>query len=501
MASGREILRPLELAGSKEIRRLLASFNKLQRHIGEQAQSLRQQAHYDLLTKLPNRRLLHELMGQALEIAHRDGRAFAVLHVDLDHFKEINDTLGHEVADRMIVEAGRRIAACGVDEADMVAHMGGDEFVVVQGMDVASADGMEQLAGKILRSIATPFVLGSETIYISASIGVARYPADADNMASLLRNAYQATRAAKSEGRNRCCRFNVSMEEAAQTRMQLAHDLRDALAAKQFEVHYQPIVELATGCIVKAEALLRWRHPQRGLVSPMQFIPIAEETGMISDIGDWVFREAAQTARRWCQRCEFSERGACRIQHEITAGTRLCRHQITVNKSPRQFFSGETHRTWIDYLRQNGIPASCITIEITEGLLLDQNPEVAEKFRAFRDAGIQVALDDFGTGYSAMSYLKKFDIDYLKIDRSFVSDIASGKNDHAIAEAIIVMAHKLGLKVVAEGVETIEQRDWLATAGCDYGQGYLFSRPVPVGRFESLVADHAQAAPAPADAS
>ncbi|MFI4940396.1 MAG: putative bifunctional diguanylate cyclase/phosphodiesterase, partial [Burkholderiales bacterium] len=370
---------------------------------------------------------------------------------------------------------------------NIVAHLGGDEFVVVLGDLMDFSPRVEQVAEGILRAIAEPFGFGSETIYISASMGIARYSADVD-VYSLLKQADQAKHYAKAEGHNRYVYFNQSMELAAQTRKDLARDMRDALAANQFEVHYQPIVKLATGVIVKAEALLRWHHPERGMVSPAQFIPIAEETGLISEIGDWVFKEAAQMARHWCNRCEYSANDRCTRGNVPDDGSSPCLFQVSVNKSPRQFFTGHTHKTWTDYLRENRINPRCITIEITEGLLLDQHPEVIEKFITFRDAGIQIALDDFGTGYSAMSYLKKFDIDYLKIDRSFIRDMVTDSSDCAIVEAIIVMAHKLGLKVVAEGIETIEQRDLLAAAGCDYGQGYLFAKPMPAEQFQRLIA-------------
>ena len=616
MARGHEPLRPLPLEGSKEIRRLLDSFNKLQQHIGEQADSLREraeqmrlaasvfegtseailissadnriisvnrafcrmtgyeeselvgrnpkvlksgrqdrifyremwssllatgqwqgeiwnrrksgeiyperltistlydeegkvlryiaiaaditkqkqaeaviwrQANYDLLTNLPNRRLLQDRMQEALEKSRREGLSFAVLHADLDHFKEVNGALGHGVGDQMIVETARRISSCMETDADAVAHLGGDEFVVVLSALAVPSPHAEEMAGKILRTIAEPFRLGSETVYASASIGIVRYPADCEDVSSMLKKSEQAKHAAKIEGRNRYCYFTASMERAVQTRKQLADDMHGALAARQFEVYYQPIVNLVTGEIVKAEALLRWHHPERGMVSPVEFIPIAEENGLIGEIGDWVFKQAAQMAKRWCSYCGFSVNGACTNTTAINGRVPPCVYQVTVNKSPRQFFSGDTDKTWIAYLRQSNIDPRCVTIEITEGLLLDQHPDVTEKFMAFHDAGIQVALDDFGTGYSAMAYLKQFDIDYLKIDRSFVRDIISDPSDRAIAEAIIAMAHKLGLKVVAEGVETIEQRDLLAEAGCDYGQGYLFAKPMPAAQFESLI--------------
>ena len=450
-----------------------------------------QQANHDLLTGLPNRRLLQERAQNVLEKSRADGLLLAVLHVDLDHFSAVNDTLGHALGDQMIIEAARRIASCAVTDADTVAHLGGDEFVVVLGALADSSTRVDQVAQEILRTIAEPFHVGRETVHISASIGITLHSGNVEDIAGLLMNANQAKQLAKTEGRGRYCRFTTSMQLTAQTRMQLANDMRGALAANQFEVYYQPIVDLVTGSIAKAEALLRWHHPERGTISPVQFIPIAEETGLIGEIGDWVFREAAQIAKRWCSHCAFSANGVCTRVDAADPGTGSCLYQITVNKSPRQFFTGNTDETWIDYLRENGIYSRCMTIEITEGLLLRRRPEVVKKFMAFRNDGIQLALDDFGTGYSAMSYLKKFDIDYLKIDRSFVSDIVTDASDRAIAEAVIVMAHKLGLKVVGEGIETIEQRDLLADAGCDYGQGYWFAKPMPAKAFEDLIAANA----------
>jgi EAL domain-containing protein (putative c-di-GMP-specific phosphodiesterase class I) len=324
------------------------------------------------------------------------------------------------------------------------------------------------LADTIIQIIARPFMIGEATAYISASIGITLYPQDADNLTSLLKNADQAMYVAKGKGRNQYSYFTSSMQEAAQTRLQLSNDLRKALDGGQFEIYYQPIIDLATGQPAKAEALLRWHHPRLGLVSPAVFIPLAEEIGLINSIGDWVFRQAALKAKQWCS----------------SNNSRLSAMQISVNKSPRQFITGESNLGLLDWLHALGIPPSCIVVEITEGLLMDDRAEVQEKLLAFRDAGIQVSLDDFGTGYSAMSYLQRFDIDYLKIDQSFVRNMVQNPGDHAIAEAIIVMAHKLGMKVVAEGVETVEQRDLLVAAGCDFGQGYLFAKPMPANDFD-----------------
>jgi EAL domain-containing protein (putative c-di-GMP-specific phosphodiesterase class I) len=275
--------------------------------------------------------------------------------------------------------------------------------------------------------------------------------------------------AAKNAGRNRYCYFAESMQEAAQSRMSLTRDLRAALAANQFEVHYQPIVDLASGTIHKAEALLRWQHPLRGAVSPAEFIPVAEASGMILEMGAWVFRQAAAQLQR--------------LRAMGHAG-----FQVSVNVSPVQFQNDQQlTASWFEHLAALGLPPGSMVVEITEGLLLDLNAQVKGKLMAFAEAGIQVALDDFGTGYSSLAYLKKFDIDYLKIDRAFVRNLETDPDDRVLCEAIIAMAHKLGLKVIAEGVETQAQRDLLAAAGCDHAQGFLFSRPVPAAELESLL--------------
>ena len=282
-------------------------------------------------------------------------------------------------------------------------------------------------------------------------------------------NADQAMYASKSAGRNRYSYFTHSLQEAALNRMHLINDLRGALSGNQFRLHYHPIVEMDSGSIHKAEALIRWQHPTRGLISPAEFIMLAEESGMIIEIGDWVFREAA-------------------VQVQRLRATHHPEFQISVNKSPIQFRNDDRYfQEWLPHLQQLGLPGECISIEITEGLLLDATDAVQAKLLDLRDAGIQVALDDFGTGYSSLSYLKKFDIDYIKIDRSFVRNLTATSDDMALCEAIIVMAHKLGLKVIAEGIETATQRHLLAAAGCDYGQGHFFSHPLPSHEFEAML--------------
>lgn len=429
------------------------------------------EANYDALTGLPNRRLFLDRLQQEMKKSHRSGKAMALLFLDLDRFKEVNDTLGHETGDLLLAEAGRRITAC-VRESDTVARLGGDEFTVIL-PDIDDALHVEHLAGSIISALKQPFRLGAEIAYVSASVGITLYPRDAQDIDTLLINADQAMYDAKAHGRNRFSYFMQAMQVAVMDRLQLGNDLRNAIGQNQLEVYYQPILALDSGNIVKAEALLRWHHPQRGWVSPAQFIPVAEDLGLINEIGDWVFRQAVDTAKRL-----GALPGRERPQDML---------QISVNKSPRQFFTGSTHETWVDHLQQAGLSCEYICIEITEGLLLDERAEVLEKLLQFRDAGIQVSLDDFGTGYSAMAYLKRFDIDYLKIDQSFVQDMDNDPNDRAIVEAIIAMARKLGIKVVAEGIETEAQRDFLVAVGCDYGQGYLFSRPVPERELVALL--------------
>lgn len=425
------------------------------------------QANYDELTGLPNRRMFYNRLEQELKKADRAHLMVAVLFVDLDRFKEVNDTLGHRIGDALLVKAAQRIQSC-VRDTDTVARLGGDEFVVILDR-VENIPGVERVATQILKRMAEVFMLEKEAVYISASIGITLYPQDATDIEDLMKDADQAMYLAKSSGRNRLSYFTPELQKTAQDRLRMLTDLRGALAGDQFKIHYQPIVELATGCIWKAEALIRWHHPEHGLISPAHFIPLAEETGLIVQIGDWVFREATRQVKRW------------QMEHGWDI-------QVSINKSPIQFkneLSGS--EIWLNHLRDLGLDEHCVAIEITEGLLLDQEPLVASRLQAFRNAGVQIAIDDFGTGYSSLSYLKKFDFDYLKIDRSFTRNLKPDSSDMGLCEAIIVMAHKLGMKVIAEGVETEMQRTLLINAGCDYAQGYLFSKPLPADEFAQLV--------------
>ncbi|MHB8915586.1 MAG: bifunctional diguanylate cyclase/phosphodiesterase [Thiobacillus sp.] len=428
---------------------------------------IRHQANYDPLTKLPNRHMFHVHLKQELLNAQRSRLALALMFIDLDRFKEVNDTLGHNIGDQLLAEVAQRLSA-SVRKSDIVARLGGDEFTIILSQ-LADATQVEIVAQNILRRLAEPFTLNNETAYVSASIGITLYPDDSDEVEQLLMNADQAMYVAKRKGRNRFSYFTPSLKAEAQQRLKLINDMRVALAEKQFAVYFHPIIDIKTGKIVKAEALLRWQHPQLGMADQMEIIPVAEETGLIVEIGDWVFREAARWASRW--------------QSLTPEGL-----QIGINMSPVQFQAEDGHvEKWLDYLQELGLSGKHIVIEITEGVLLHVDSAISEILLRFRNAGVQISIDDFGTGYSALSYLKKFDIDYLKIDLSFIRDLETDPNDRALSEAIIMIAHKLGLKVIAEGVETEGQLKLLAAADCDYAQGYLYTKPIPPEEFEALL--------------
>jgi diguanylate cyclase (GGDEF)-like protein/PAS domain S-box-containing protein len=434
----------------------------------ESEETIWRHANFDTLTGLPNRRLFRDRLDHEVKKAHRTGLPMGLFFIDLDRFKEANDLLGHDAGDLLLKQAAMRISAC-VRDSDTVARLGGDEFTVILS-ELDDATHVERIAQKTLAALAEPFRLSNDVVYLSGSIGITLYPSDAASPEELVRNADQAMYAAKSAGKNRFRYFTQSMQQKARTRLRLGNDLRQALSVGELEVYYQPIIDLRSGRIVKAEALLRWHHPKLGLVEPSQFIPLAEESGIIREIGDWVFKEAASCSRRW----------------NFQFGMPL---QIGINRSPVQFLPRSEEVNWPHYLESLGMPGSSIAVEITEGVLLNASANVAKKLLQYRDAGIQIAIDDFGTGYSSMAYLKKFDIGYLKIDQSFVQDMALDAGNRAVVKSIIVMAHELGLKVIAEGIETIQQKELLIGAGCDFGQGFIFSAAVPPFAFERMLLD------------
>lgn len=425
------------------------------------------QANYDVLTKLPNRYMFQDRLEQEVCKALQQQSLLALLFIDLDHFKDVNDTLGYAVGDQLLIQVVARLKTC-IDTGDILARMGGDEFAVILPKLNHTIEA-EKAAARIISALAEPYTLNSKTVYVQASIGITFCPNDNNTAHQLIRNAEQAMYAAKTSGRNRLNYFTQALHHEAQYRLRLLSDMRLAIQKEQFELYFQPITNLASGQIEKAEALIRWNHPTLGIINPVHFIPLAEESGLIIKIGDWVFRKAAMLAKHWLDTLNL----------EI---------QISVNMSPIQFQSDALKiPDWLEYLRTLGLKAKHLSIEITEGLLLHANDNVTDKLLQFRDEGIQVAIDDFGIGYSALSYLRRFDIDLLKIDQFFIQNLESDQNNLILTEAIILMAHKLGLKVTAEGIETEAQLLLLKELNCDYGQGYLFSRPIPAAEFEAFL--------------
>ena len=430
-----------------------------------QDMTIKQQANYDSLTSLPNRKLLDELLRHKIRVSDREHEKFWVLFLDLDGFKEVNDSFGHALGDALLVRVSERIRS-GLRASDITARLGGDEFVVVLS-ETSESYNVDKIAHKIIDDVSQSFLIADKEIFITTSVGISGFPDDAQNCDDLLRFADQAMYDAKRRGKNRFAYFTPELQYASLRRTEISTDLRKALSNDEFYLQYQPIVELASGSVRKAEALIRWKHPQKGIISPGDFIPVAEETGLIADMGSWIFSEAFSQLSKWQQLAQENE------------------FQLSINLSPYQLAIGEKYYdNWLPLIEEYGVSGSNIVVEITEGLMLKNDPLVNKRLLDFETAGVQVAIDDFGTGYSSLSYLKEFDIDYLKIDQSFVKNLKPGSSEHALSHAIIVMAHKLGLKVIAEGIETDEQRDLLKQMGCDYGQGYLFSRPIEPGEFE-----------------
>ncbi|WP_332878803.1 bifunctional diguanylate cyclase/phosphodiesterase [Massilia sp. S19_KUP03_FR1] len=428
-----------------------------------------EQGNFDSLTGLPNRHMFRNRLEALLAESQPAASPFVVLLIDLDQFKEVNDTLGHAVGDQLLVAVAGRLRATLGDEVS-VARLGGDEFTVLLRCEEEAHGAPEAIVGQLIRALALPFTLGADIVFVSASIGVARYPDAGAGAEELLRHADQAMYAAKSAGRNRFCHFEPSLQAAAQERATLTNDLRGALAGGQFALAFQPIVDMRDQRINKAEALLRWEHPVRGQVSPAEFIPVAEQSGQIIAIGDWVFQQAASVLGQ--------------LRAEIDP-----HFEISINVSPVQFQNDHgLPARWLAHLAERGIDPGGITVEITEGLLLNMSAEVRTSLAALGRAGMQIALDDFGTGYSSLAYLKKFDIDFLKIDRAFVEHIETDAEDRALCQAIVAMAHTLGLRVTVEGVETAGQFEIMQHMACDYAQGYFLSRAVPAASLKQLCA-------------
>jgi diguanylate cyclase len=429
-------------------------------------QKLRHLTTHDPLTGLPNRILLDDRLQQAIVHADRDMRSFALLVCDLDRFKLINESLGHRAGDELLQEVARRLAAV-TRAADTLARLGGDEFVLI-GTSIGDADDAAGLAARVMDVLQTPVQIATIDIYVSPSIGIAMYPDDGVTMQALLTHADAAMHSAKQHGRGNFRRYAPGMDAGIEGRVQLESDLHHAVALDQFELYYQPKVDTRTGEVRSAEALIRWIHPMRGIVSPAEFVPLAEECGLISEIGRWVIREACRQTRAW----------------QIDGVPSL---RVSVNLSASQFRDSGLLDLIRSALDEAGLEPRYLEVELTESAVMSDPEKSIDILEHLSAMGVLVSVDDFGTGYSSMSYLRRFPIDKLKIDRVFIDEIVSRPEDASIVRAIVSLAHSLRLKVVAEGVETPAQLDFVKTAGCDEYQGYHFSRPLPAADFERLM--------------
>ncbi len=424
-------------------------------------------AHHDFLTNLPNRLLLNDRITQAIALAKRRGTHLAVLFLDLDNFKHINDSLGHETGDKLLQSVALRLSAC-VRGSDTISRLGGDEFVVLVTEDKYAEDAA-LTADKIIAALAAPHAIDKRELHVTTSIGISVYPTDGENTETLIKNADTAMYHAKEKGRDNYQFFRHEMNVRAVERHVVESHLRHALERQEFVLHYQPKVNLATGAITGAEALLRWMHPEWGMVLPERFVPVAEDCGLIVPIGRWVLREACAQARRW-----------------EDAGLKPA--SIAVNISALEFRRGDFVEGVRAILHETGLAPCCLQLEITESVLMHNAETSTAILQQLKDMGVQLAVDDFGTGYSSLSYLHLFPIDVLKIDGSFVHDIDSVNGNGIIVSAVIAMGTSLKQRVIAEGVEKQGQLAFLKAQHCEEGQGYFFSRPLVAEEFATLLA-------------
>jgi len=448
-----------------EIRYYIAHFTDVSAERAAEAR-IHHMAHHDMLTGLANRFSLKERLEHALAVARRETTRVALLFIDLDRFKVINDTLGHHIGDELLIQVSQRLRAA-VRDSDLVARLGGDEFVVM-------ASGVEQMssvatvAEKLVKVVGEPYAIGPHTLYTTPSIGIAVYPMDGESGEALMKNADAAMYHAKAAGRNNFQFFDARMNEAAVERLNIEHALHQALERDEFLLHYQPVIDLATGRVACVEALIRWQHPERGLVAPGLFIGVAEETGLIQPIGDWVIWTACR------QLAAFRAAGIPDVK-------------MAINISAIQMRNSTLPVLARGVIDAYSLAPGDLVFEITESVAMEQPDETIRVLDVLRSMGVTLALDDFGTGYSSLSYLRMFALDKLKLDRSFVEDIGEDIDGQVICDATIGLAHALGLTLVAEGVETEAQLDYLKARGCDLVQGYLFSRPLPAAEVEAVI--------------
>jgi diguanylate cyclase (GGDEF)-like protein/PAS domain S-box-containing protein len=447
-----------------EIRYHIAHFTDISAERASE-EKLHHMAHHDSLTGLPNRLSLAGRIDQALAQARRDNGRVALLFIDLDRFKSVNDTLGHHIGDLLLIEVAQRLLG-SVRDSDVVSRLGGDEFVIMlTGIEHTTA--IATVAEKIVDTVGAPYVIDGHDLYTSPSIGISIFPTDGDNSVALLKNADAAMYHAKSAGRNNFQFFDAKMNEAAVERLKIEHGLRHALANDEFCLYYQPIIEISSGRVIEVEALVRWLHPEEGMIAPGRFIGIAEETGLIQPLGEWVFWTACR------QLADFNAAGI-----DVKMG---------INISAMQMRNGNLPILARGAIEALGLKPQNLIFEITESVAMQHPQDTVAILDHLHDMGVLLAIDDFGTGYSSLSYLKMFPIDHLKLDRSFVDEIGRGEDSTAICDATIGLAHNLGLKLVAEGVETQEQFDYLRQGGCDLVQGFFFSRPVPVAEIIDFI--------------
>src|SRR5918998_3855173 len=431
------------------------------------------QAAHDALTDLPNRTLFLERLQHALALAEQLERTVAVLFVDLDNFKFVNDSLGHQVGDRLLVAVAERLSAC-VRPEDTVARFSGDEFAFLL-ENVVDKGGAVSLAERIMQELQAPFTLDEYELFVTTSIGIVLSTPEQKNLLpeDLLRNADVALFEAKQKGRDRYAIYDASMHSRAQARLKLENELRRAINEEQFQLHYQPVLSLETGEIFGVEALVRWEHPERGLVLPGEFIPLAEETGLVLPLGRWVLEQASHQAREWRQQYPFDPPPKMSVN-------------LSMREAQNPFVAREVSRV----LQETGFDGHGLTLEVTESVMMDDMESIIGMFEELKALGVELAIDDFGIGYASLNYLKHLPADYLKTDCSFVEGLKKDSKDVAILEATINLAHNLGLKVIAEGVETEEQLRYLKRLGCDLAQGYYFAKPLPAARVSEILADY-----------
>ncbi|MFQ5879807.1 MAG: putative bifunctional diguanylate cyclase/phosphodiesterase, partial [Dehalococcoidia bacterium] len=453
--------------GPRELARLGKALNRMMATVEERTETIRHLAYHDALTGLPNRALFQDRFTVAVAQARRNKEGLAVMSLDLDRFKLVNDTLGHGVGDRLLQNVAQRLGGL-VREGDTIARLGGDEFLLLL-PGIVRAEDAAKMGGKILEAISVPFHLDGTELHTTTSIGISLFPDDGKDLEALLMNADAAMYRAKEQGRNRYQLYTPAVGVEVYERLALENALRQALVRQELVVHYQPVANVNTGEIIATEALVRWQHPERGLLFPAEFIPLAEETGLIVPLGEWVLHIACAQNKAWQD-----------------AG--LSPLRVAVNLSARQFQQPDLVEMVARVLKETHLDPHLLELEITEGTAMQNLASTIAVLHDLREMGVRIAIDDFGAGYSSLSYLKNLPVDALKIDRSFVCDLTTDPSDAAIAAAVIAMAHTLDLKVVAEGVENEDQLAFLRRRQCDRFQGYLLAKPMPAKALQPMLA-------------